>query len=77
MPLERPGPSELLSVARSTLLEEVLPALPEPQRLAARMVANAMAIAARAASVDPARLAGLRRRAAELAGDDAEPWRAL
>ncbi len=77
MPLERPGANDLLAIARSTLLAELLPALPEPQQLAARMVANAMAIAARAACTDPNRLAALRQRAAALVGDEAEPWRAL
>jgi hypothetical protein len=42
-----PGGRELLRVARSELLESLLPHIPEPHRYAARMVANAMAIAAR------------------------------
>ena len=42
------GPDDLLSIARSTLLEDVLPRLPEDLRYTALMVANAMAIARRA-----------------------------
>jgi hypothetical protein len=42
-----PAGAELLRVARAELLESLLPALPESHRYAARMVANAMAIAAR------------------------------
>jgi hypothetical protein len=42
-----PGGAELLRVARAELLENLLPSLPESQRYAARMVANAMAIATR------------------------------
>jgi uncharacterized protein DUF6285 len=58
-----PGGRELLQVAREVLLEELLPRLPEGDRYAARMVANAMAIAARELGeplqppVDTARLA--------------------
>jgi transposase len=42
-----PCGAELLKSARETLLEELLPLLPEEGRYAARMAANAMAIAAR------------------------------
>ncbi len=42
-----PGGAELLRLARERLLQELLPLLPEHERYAARMVANAMAIAAR------------------------------
>lgn len=45
--LETPGGSDLLVTARAVLLERLLPLLPEGARLEARMVANAMAIAAR------------------------------
>jgi hypothetical protein len=44
---ERPDPKNLLETARAVLLEKLLPALPESARLEARMVASAMAIAAR------------------------------
>ena len=43
-----PGPDDLLSIARSTLLEDVLPRLPQELRYTALMIANAMAIARRA-----------------------------
>jgi hypothetical protein len=49
MPHEEPLAPELLATAREVLLNEILPALPPDRHLAARMVANAMAIAARAA----------------------------
>ncbi len=42
-----PAGAELLQLARDALLVELLPKLPESNRYAARMVANAMAIAAR------------------------------
>lgn len=44
---ETPDTAELLALARQTLLDELLAALPEDKRYAARLVANAMAIAAR------------------------------
>jgi hypothetical protein len=53
MPHEEPLPADLLATARDVLLNELLPALPPDKALAARMVANAMAIAARAAAQDP------------------------
>lgn len=52
-----PSGAELLRVARQTLLEELLPRLPQENHYAARMCANAMAIAAReleGAGGDPA-----------------------
>jgi hypothetical protein len=42
-----PGGRELLRVARAELLESLLPHIPESHRYAARMVANAMAVAMR------------------------------
>ena len=45
--LDRPTAAELLSEARRTLLEQLLPQLPREHRYACLMVANAMAIAAR------------------------------
>ena len=45
--MERPDSKNLLETARAMLLETLLPALPPEQRLQARMVASAMAIAAR------------------------------
>lgn len=44
---EQPQGQQLLSIARSTLLEKVVPMLPQDQRYSALMVANAMAIALR------------------------------
>ncbi|MBV1797929.1 DUF6285 domain-containing protein [Siccirubricoccus sp. G192] len=52
--LERPDGPELLEVARDVLLQDLLPHLPEAKRYQARMVANAMAIARREATADPA-----------------------
>ena len=42
-----PHGAELLELARRTLLDEVVPAVPEAHRYALRMVANAIAIGAR------------------------------
>ena len=60
---ERPDATDLLATARDVLLRELLPALPPERHYAARMVANAMAIAARAGAASPAEadLAGLAR----------------
>lgn len=44
---DRPHGIELLKLARRTLLDQVLPTLPDEQRYNARMIARAMAIAAR------------------------------
>jgi RNA polymerase-interacting CarD/CdnL/TRCF family regulator len=44
---DRPDGAELLAIARRSLLDELLSILPEDRRYTARMVANAMAIAAR------------------------------
>jgi hypothetical protein len=46
--LEKPDAADLLATARDVVLKELLPALPPEKAFAARMVANAMAIAARA-----------------------------
>jgi hypothetical protein len=66
---DRPDATELLEIARRTLLDEILPRLPEELRYSARMVANAMAIAMRehAAGDAPAQaeLARLRNLLAE------------
>jgi hypothetical protein len=47
---EEPLAADLLATAREVLLNELLPALPPEKAFAARMVANAMAIAARDAA---------------------------
>ena len=44
---DRPDATELLEIARRTLLDEILPRLPEDLRYSVLMIANAMAIAAR------------------------------
>ncbi len=58
---EEPLAPDLLAIAREVLLKELLPALPPDKAFAARMVANAMAIAARDAEEGdaPARLTAL------------------
>lgn len=45
--MTQPNAHELLKIARATLLEQLLPALPGELRYPALMVANAMTIAAR------------------------------
>ena len=52
--LERPDADNLLATARDVVLNQLLPALPESHRFAARMVANAMAIARREAAAETA-----------------------
>jgi hypothetical protein len=47
---EEPLPPDLLATARDVLLKDLLPHLPGDKALAGRMVASAMAIAARAAA---------------------------
>lgn len=51
-----PGAADLLDIARATILAEIAPALPQAQRYAALMAANALAIAGRelAETADPA-----------------------
>jgi len=75
--LERPDAAELLAAARAAVLDDLLPALPEPHRLVARMVANAIGIASRRIAVNPARLAAVEARAAALTGASDEPLAAL
>lgn len=57
MMLEKPDGADLLATAREVVLNELLPALPPEKAFAARMVANAMAIAAREMKADVAALA--------------------
>lgn len=45
--MDIPDAADLLAIARETLLDELVPALPKERRYAALMVANALAIAAR------------------------------
>jgi hypothetical protein len=56
---ERPDGPDLLAAARETLLSRLLPALPAALQYEARMVANAMAIAARQAEVPEAAFTAL------------------
>jgi hypothetical protein len=49
---EPPEAADLLATARDVLLNDLLPTLPPDKAFAARMVANAMAIAAREAAQD-------------------------
>lgn len=50
--LEKPDAADLLATAREVVLNELLPALPPEKAFAARMVANAIAIALREAKAD-------------------------
>ncbi len=50
---EPPDAADLLATARAVLVGTLLPELPEALRFPALMVANAMAIAGRAAAADP------------------------
>jgi hypothetical protein len=61
--LEQPDSANLLATAREVLLRELLPHLPEAQKFQARMVANAMAIAAREGAADPAPALSMLRQA--------------
>ena len=57
-----PDAAELLDIARRTLLDQLLPQLPEELRYSALMIANAMAIASREhAAAEPAAQAELAR----------------
>ncbi|MFQ5985466.1 MAG: DUF6285 domain-containing protein [Alphaproteobacteria bacterium] len=44
---DRPTASELLDIARTTLLEELMPVFPDDRRLSVLIIANIMAIAGR------------------------------
>jgi hypothetical protein len=74
---ELPSGPDLLAIAREVLLAELLPHLPEDKVLAARMVANAMGIAAREAAQDPGWIADALARVSALSGDTADPMRAF
>ncbi len=74
---EQPDGADLLDTARELLLTELLPKLPEAQRFAARMIANAMAIAAREAHDDAGWAAAAATRIAALAGGDTARFAAL
>jgi hypothetical protein len=70
---EEPLAPDLLATARDVLLNDLLPALPADKAFAARMVANAMAIAARAAAAAPGPDADLRALAADIRGGRCDP----
>lgn len=76
---ESPDGPALLDIARHVLLRELLPLLPSSNHYAARMVANAMAIAAREARRDPREEAELQYRACALLGLETsqDGWAAL
>jgi hypothetical protein len=69
MPRTEPHGIELLQLARRTLLEEIVPAAPEAQRYVLRMVANAIAIAAREIEAEATGTAPDRSSDAALADD--------
>ena len=71
---ETPEAPDLLATAREVLLKDLLPHLPEAQAFAARMVANAMAVASREAAQDPCWQQAALARMASLAGQAADPW---
>lgn len=66
---EPPAAADLLATAREVLLDALLPTLPPDKAFAARMVANAMAIAAREVAQDGAWEGAALARMAVLAGD--------
>jgi len=66
----KPDAAGLLHTARETLLNELLDLLPEERRYAMRMVANALAIAAREAEMEEADLVKELRLLSELYGED-------
>jgi hypothetical protein len=72
---ELPLGPDLLTTAREVLLNELLPQLPETHGLAARMVANAIGIAAREAAQDPSWQQEALARMRSLTGDAADPLR--
>jgi Domain of unknown function (DUF6285) len=69
---ERPDGLRLLELARATLLDELLPALPPEHTYAARLAANAMAIAARELETGNAPREAEREALGRLLGDDKE-----
>ena len=66
-----PDAAGLLRIARETLLNELLDALPEDRHYAARMAASALAMAAREAESGEADLVTELRLLAELYGEEA------
>jgi len=77
MQREAPEGPNLLATARDALLAEILPKLSGTDAFNARMIANAMAIAAREAAQDDAWVAEMRATMQRLTGDAAAPDRAF
>jgi len=77
MQREAPEGPSLLATARDALLQEILPKLSGTDAFTARMIANAMAIAAREAAQDGAWLEETRIAIQRLTGDTAAPDRAF
>jgi hypothetical protein len=68
-----PDATELLAIARSTLLDKLLPRVPEELRYDALMIANAMAIAAREHAAGDAAVQAEVSRLAALLEEQCEP----
>ena len=77
MQREAPEGPGLLATARDALLQEILPKLSAADAFTARMIANAMAIAAREAVQDEAWVAATRATMQRLTGAADAPDRAL
>jgi hypothetical protein len=77
MQREAPEGPGLLATARDVLLQEILPKLSGTDAFTARMIANAMAIAAREAAQDNAWVAATRASIQRLTGAADAPDRAL
>ncbi len=77
MQREAPEGPNLLATARDALMAEILPKLTGTDAFTARMIANAMAIAAREAAQNDAWVAEMRATMQRLAGDAAAPDRAF
>lgn len=70
---DRPQAQVLLRLARAEVLETLLPRLPAADRYTARLIANAMAIAAREMAAGPALAAAEQAALAPLFGEAATP----
>jgi hypothetical protein len=77
MQREAPEGPNLLTTARDALLQEILPKLSGTDAFTARMIANAMAIAAREAAQDDAWVSATRASMQRLTGAADAPDRAL
>jgi len=77
MQREAPEGPSLLATARDALLQEILPKLSGTDAFTARMIANAMAIAAREAAQEEAWVAAARATMQRLTGATEAPDRAL